>query len=67
MTDLYNKAYREGNCCADALAKWGSSMAEGFAIFDRPPNEELLYLACKDNSGLVVNRVSGLDPNSAVC
>ena len=28
--------YREGNCCADALAKWGSNMLEGFVVFDRP-------------------------------
>ena len=28
--------YREGNCCADARAKWGSNMLEGFVVFDRP-------------------------------
>ena len=24
--------FREGNCCADALAKWGSNMLEGFVF-----------------------------------
>ena len=58
--------YREGNCYADALAKWGSNMLEGFVVFDRPPNGDLLYLASMDNDGLVVNMVSVLDPNSVV-
>ena len=58
--------YREGNCCADALAKWGSNMLEGFVVFDRPPNDDLLYLASRDKDGLVVNRVSAMDPNSTV-
>ena len=39
---------------------------EGFVVFDMPPNDDLLYLASMDNDGLVVNRVSVLDPNSAV-
>ena len=58
--------YREGNCCADALAKWGSNMLEGFVVFDRPPNDDLLYLASRDKDGLVVNRVSIMDPSSVV-
>ena len=58
--------YREGNCCADALAKWGCNMLEGFVVFDRPPNDDLLYLTSREKDGLVVNRVSALDPNSAV-
>jgi len=58
--------YREGICCVDALAKWGSNMLEGFVVFDRPPNDDLLYLTSREKDGLVVNRVSALDPNSAV-
>ena len=57
--------YREGICCVDVLAKWGSNMLEGIVVFDRPSND-LLYLASRDEDGLVVNRVSVLDPNSAV-
>ena len=58
--------YRVGNCCADALAKWGNNMLEGFVVFDRPPNDDLLYLASRDKDGLVVNRVSIMDPSSVV-
>ena len=58
--------YREGNRCADAFARWGSNMLEAFFVFDRPPNSNLLYLVSMDNVGMFVNRVSELDPNSAV-
>ena len=58
--------YREGNRCADALAKWGSNMTEAFAVFDRPPSSDVLYLVNMDNVGMFVNRVSELYPNSAV-
>ena len=44
----------------------GSNMLEGFVVFDRPPNDNLLYLSSRDKVGLVVNRVSALDPNSTV-
>ena len=49
----------------DALAKWGSNMLEGIVVFDRPSND-LLCLASRDKDGLVINRVSVLDTNSAV-
>ena len=49
----------------DALAKWGSNMLEGIVVFDRPSND-LLYLASRDKDGLVVNRVSIMDPSSVV-
>ena len=58
--------YREGNRCADAFARWGSNMLEASVVFDRPPNSNLLYLVSMDNVGMFVNRVSELDPNSAV-
>ena len=58
--------FREGNCCADALAKWGNNMLEGFVVFDRPPNDDFLYLSSRDKDGQFVNRVSAMDPNSTV-
>ena len=53
--------FRERNCCTDALA-----MLEGFVVFDRPPNDDILYLTNRDKDGLIVNRVSAMDPNSTV-
>ena len=44
----------------------GSNMLEGFVVFDRPPNDNLLYLSSRDKDGLVVNKVYALDPNSTV-
>ena len=58
--------FREGNCCADALAKWGNNMLEGIVVFDRPPNDDFLYLSSRDKDGQFVNRVSAMDPNSTV-
>ena len=59
--------YTEGNRCADALAKWGSNMTEAFAVFDRPPSSDVMYLVISmDNVGMLVNRVSELDPNSTM-
>ena len=58
--------YREGNRCVDALARWGSNMAEAFAIFDCPPSSDVVYLVNMDNVGMFVNRVSKLDTNSTV-
>ena len=44
----------------------GSNMLEGFVVFDRPPNDNLLYLSSRDKDGQFVNRVSAMDPNSTV-
>ena len=41
-------------------------MLEGFVVFDRPPNVDLLYLFSRDKEGQFVNRVSAMDPNSTV-
>ena len=30
--------YREGNCCADALARWGCLMDDAFVVFNHPPS-----------------------------
>ena len=53
--------YREGNRCADALARWGSTMADTFVVFDNPPSPDILYLVNIDNVGMFVNRITELD------
>ena len=49
--------YREGNSCADVLARWGSTMAKVFVVFDYPPNPDILYLVNLDIAGVYVNRI----------
>ena len=56
--------YREGNRCANALARWGSNMAKVFAVFDNPPSPDVMYLVNMDNVGMFVNRITELDLTS---
>ena len=50
--------FREGNRCADALARMGSNMAEEFLVFDNPPSPDVLYFVNTDAAGVVYNRTS---------
>nr|POE76978.1 hypothetical protein CFP56_49691 [Quercus suber] len=54
----------EEKASLDVLARWGSNMAEVFAVFDRPPSLDVMYLLNMDSVGMYVNRLSELDPNS---
>ena len=47
---------REGNRCANALARMGSNMAEEFLVFDNPPSPDVLYFVNIDAVGVVYNR-----------
>ena len=60
------RVYREGKRCADALARWGGTMAEVFAVFDNPPSPNILYLVNMDNVGMYVNRISRTDLTSSM-
>ena len=44
--------FREGNRCADALAKLGNNMAEEFLVFDNPPSPDVLYFVNIDVVGV---------------
>ena len=44
--------YREGNCPADALARWGCLMDDTFVVFNHPPCADIL---CLINSNLAGN------------
>ena len=44
--------FREGNRCADALAKLGSNMAEEFLVFNNPPSPDVLYFVNIDVVGV---------------
>ena len=50
--------YREGNRCADALTRWGGSMAGIFVVFDQPPSSDILYLVNLDMAGMYMNRIT---------
>ena len=50
--------FREGNRCADALARMGSNMAEEFLVFDIPPSLDFLYFVNMDVVGVLYNRTS---------
>ena len=50
--------YREGNRCADVLARWGGSMARIFVVFDQPPSSDILYLVNLDMAGMYMNRIT---------
>ena len=57
---------REGNRCADALARWGGTVAEVFVVFDYPPSPDILYLVNMDTAGMYVNRITETDLTSSV-
>nr|POF11678.1 putative ribonuclease h protein [Quercus suber] len=48
--------YREGNKCADALARWGVSLSQNFSIFLDPPSDVALLLSL-DAAGTLYDRV----------
>ena len=50
--------FREGNRCADALARMGSNMVEEFLVFDNPPSPDVLYFVNMDVVGVLYNRTS---------
>lgn len=54
--------YREGNRCADALARWGCIMVDDFVVFNFPPSTDILCLVNLDLAEMYVNRTvnSGL-------
>ena len=56
--------YREGNRCTNVLARWGSTMAEAFAVFDNLPSPDVVHLVNMDNVGMFVNRITELDLTS---
>ena len=43
--------YREGNCPADALARWGCLMDDTFVVFNHPPSTDILCLINSDLAG----------------
>ncbi|KAK9996491.1 hypothetical protein SO802_021177 [Lithocarpus litseifolius] len=45
--------FREGNRCADALARMGSNLAEEFLVFDSPPSPDILYFVNTDVAGIL--------------
>ena len=59
--------FREGNRCADALARLGSSMAEEFLVFDNPPSPDVLYFVNTDAAGVLYNRTSYSVLTDIVC
>ena len=44
--------FREGNCLANALARWGCLMDDTFVVFNHPPSTDIL---CLINSDLARN------------
>ena len=48
--------YREGNRCADALARWRSMTEEDFVVFSSPPTLDVLYFVNMDMAGMYVVR-----------
>ena len=50
--------FREGNRCADALAKVGSNMAKEFLVFNNPPSPDVLYFVNIDAVGVLYNRTT---------
>ncbi|KAK9990920.1 hypothetical protein SO802_025905 [Lithocarpus litseifolius] len=53
--------FREGNRCANALARMGSNMDEEFLVFDNPPSPDVLYFVNTDAAGVLYNRSSFYD------
>ena len=49
--------FREGNCPADALARWGCSMNNAFAVFNHPPSANILCLINSDLAGVCNVRI----------
>ena len=48
--------FREGNRCADALARLGSNQTEDFCVFRSPP-VDIVELLKADSDGLYLNRL----------
>ena len=44
--------YREGNRCADKLAKEGCTLEVDFVVHDRPSSTELCNFLCSDANGM---------------
>ena len=68
--------FREGNCPADALARWGCFMNNTFAVFNHPPSADILCLINSDLVGICNVRIvrivcngltSGVDSVVYVC
>ena len=49
--------FREGNCPADALARWGCSMNNAFAVFNHPPSADILCLINSNLAGVCNVRI----------
>ena len=58
--------YREGNRCADALARWGCLMDDAFVVFSSPPSTDVLFLVNSDLAGMYVNRTVNTGLTSSV-
>ena len=58
--------YREGNRCADALARWGGTMTEDFVVFDSSPSPDLLYLVNMDTIDMYVDMITETHLTSSV-
>ena len=48
---LVQHVYREGNCLADALARWGCLMDDTFVVFNHLPSTDILCLINSDLAG----------------
>ena len=57
---------REGNCCADALARWGCLMDDAFVVFNHPPSTGVLCLVNSDLAGMHINRTVSAGLTSSV-
>ena len=44
--------YREGNWCADKLAKEGCTLEVDCVVLDRPPSTKLRNILCSDANGM---------------
>ena len=58
--------YREGNHCADTLARWGCLMDDAFVLFSSPPSTDVLFLVNSDLAGMYVNRTVNTGLTSSV-
>lgn len=50
--------FRDRNRCVDALTRRGVAMSEDFAVFDSPPNSDIMYLVNMDVVGMFFCRLS---------
>lgn len=53
-----NHVYREGNRCADKLAKEGCSLEVDFVVLDRPSSTELCNILHSDAAGMYSRRLA---------